>query len=707
MKIKAYIKNSFQKILWSAIIVAHLIAFGFLYWYASQTNAVAAVIIYSHQSGEIKIITPIGQSIDKSICYGDTIAIAKRPIKAIRYVDISGEEGLLDIEIISNGILAVDEKGLNIEVRDVSQKKFLSVVDFFFFGLPGMQLYLCCWVFILILLLFWLFLKYRKFRFLKLRFYRFLLKGKGGTRLKVQPIQLKKYQRIVLLIGIFVIIPIMYLHLGKYPFSQNVEEKRRALVSLEMKLNNNFMVPTVCGEPYYNKPPLFNWLILPFVDSKNVEANTRAVSVSILLLLGASLFLMLRKRRGWQHALLSSFLFLTSWYIISQFSFTLNLDGLFAFFLILMFYLNYKFASEQKYYFLFIVGYSLCGLAFLTKGVPAIVFQIISVLFALTVNRELKKVFSLAHLLGILSMVVIIGSYFFLYQFSGGNLYLYISGMWQETMLNNGYSFKMLIRHFFSFPAYNIGAFLPFGFLVPLLFIRSNFIQILKNKELLYLFLLSFMGLSVFWVSSYYLPYYSIMFIPLVGDILLFLMPKFQQDSNRVALNAVLFICIVLLLDWLIGYTIQIPIYSLAFILLYVFRKYIIDILLVISFVFIGWKAIGSINTKLIDSDKQMQTKQVCSKIVDKYPNTKFLILSEETPYNYVTVFYLTLLTGETVEFADAGLDTSALLLAGEEELNISLIVVDTIPQLHWEAGGSEKFLGASVYRPLFVVRNK
>jgi 4-amino-4-deoxy-L-arabinose transferase-like glycosyltransferase len=372
-----------------------------------------------------------------------------------------------------------------------------------------------------------------------------------------------------------------------------------------------------------------------------------------------------------------------------------------------MFYLNYKFASEKKYYLLFIVGYSLCGLAFLTKGIPAIVFQIMSVSVALIVNRELKKVFSVAHLLGIFSMMAIIGSYFLLYQCNGGSVNLYFSRFWQETMLNNGYSFKMLIRHFFSFPAYNIGAFLPFGFLVPLLFIRSNFIQILKNRELLYLFLLSFLGLSVFWVSPYYLPYYSIMFIPLVGDILLFLMPKFQQDSSRVAFNAILFICIVLLLDWLIGYTIQIPIYSLAFVLLYLFRKYIIDVLLIISLVFIVWKAIGSINTKLIDSDKQMQTKDICAKIVDKYPDTKFLIMSEETPYNYVTVFYLTWLTSEIVEFADAGFDTSALLLAGEEELNASLIVVDTIPQLHWEAGGSEKFLGASVYRPLFVVRNK
>jgi 4-amino-4-deoxy-L-arabinose transferase-like glycosyltransferase len=34
-----------------------------------------------------------------------------------------------------------------------------------------------------------------------------------------------------------------------------------SLVAFEMKMSGNFIVPTMNGEFYYNKPPLYNWFI--------------------------------------------------------------------------------------------------------------------------------------------------------------------------------------------------------------------------------------------------------------------------------------------------------------------------------------------------------------------------------------------------------------------------------------------------------------
>ena len=39
------------------------------------------------------------------------------------------------------------------------------------------------------------------------------------------------------------------------------EEPRRCLVAMEMIASGDYIVPTVMGETYLKKPPLYNWLI--------------------------------------------------------------------------------------------------------------------------------------------------------------------------------------------------------------------------------------------------------------------------------------------------------------------------------------------------------------------------------------------------------------------------------------------------------------
>ena len=39
------------------------------------------------------------------------------------------------------------------------------------------------------------------------------------------------------------------------------DEAIRSLVALEMKLSGNLITPTLHGEYYYNKPPLYNWIL--------------------------------------------------------------------------------------------------------------------------------------------------------------------------------------------------------------------------------------------------------------------------------------------------------------------------------------------------------------------------------------------------------------------------------------------------------------
>ena len=41
-----------------------------------------------------------------------------------------------------------------------------------------------------------------------------------------------------------------------------MEEPRRALIALEMLYSGDYLTPTIMGELYFAKPPLFNWIII-------------------------------------------------------------------------------------------------------------------------------------------------------------------------------------------------------------------------------------------------------------------------------------------------------------------------------------------------------------------------------------------------------------------------------------------------------------
>src|SRR5215475_12594380 len=65
------------------------------------------------------------------------------------------------------------------------------------------------------------------------------------------------------------------------------EEPRRSLVALEMMYRGDYIVPQVLGEPYRNKPPLLNWLIVLFAGNRaNGVGPVPIRLIGLLFLLG-------------------------------------------------------------------------------------------------------------------------------------------------------------------------------------------------------------------------------------------------------------------------------------------------------------------------------------------------------------------------------------------------------------------------------------
>ncbi|WP_367328714.1 ArnT family glycosyltransferase, partial [Lentimicrobium sp.] len=73
-----------------------------------------------------------------------------------------------------------------------------------------------------------------------------------------------------ILIIIILLLPLaLFTNLGLMPLIS--DEPTRAVVTLEMILSGNFITPTINGDFYYNKPPLFNWILAGFVKVAGVE----------------------------------------------------------------------------------------------------------------------------------------------------------------------------------------------------------------------------------------------------------------------------------------------------------------------------------------------------------------------------------------------------------------------------------------------------
>lgn len=256
-----------------------------------------------------------------------------------------------------------------------------------------------------------------------------------------------------LLIALLVLIPVAYfLRINSYQLI--FEEPRRALVALEMLISKDWLVPTTNGVPYYNKPPLYNWILTGFFSIfGKAEWVVRLPSILSLFLTAFIHYRISRKYIGDQAALFSALFYLTSADILFYFSLLGEIDLFYALIVYLQAIFIFHFYRQKKWHYLFISSYLLCAAGMLTKGIPSLFFQGISLLVIFIINRDFKRLFSIWHILGILILFLSAGGYFFLYnsQHDSGR---YLARLFTETFSRTGIESSLTdnFRHFFNFP---------------------------------------------------------------------------------------------------------------------------------------------------------------------------------------------------------------------------------------------------------------
>lgn len=332
----------------------------------------------------------------------------------------------------------------------------------------------------------------------------------------------EKYYSYLVILIIIILFPALFINLGLLPLI--ADEATRALVALEMEISGNIITPTTNGEYYFNKPPLYNWILLVFfkIFNSHSEWIIRLPAVLSLLLFGLLIFLTIRKRTGNRTASLSALAFITCGRILFYDSMLGLIDLSFSLLIFLNFILIYHYGSKEKFRILFLLSYLIAGITFLMKGIPAIVFQGLTLVTAMIYFKKWKKLLSMAHLSGIGVFLLITGSYYYLLlDQNPETLYfeILISESTKRTFIRHGLWRTFL--HLFTYPAEQLYHLLPWSVLFIYTIRKSFYNEIRKNHFLSYLALIFLVNIPVYWISVDSYPRYIFMLYPVLFILLI------------------------------------------------------------------------------------------------------------------------------------------------------------------------------------------
>jgi len=185
------------------------------------------------------------------------------------------------------------------------------------------------------------------------------------------------------------------------------EESLRTAIAYEMFKNSSYAQPYLLGEPYYRKPPLFNWLIVLYSWFLGwSEITGRAVSLTFLVL--CSLLLVTFTQylfRDLKLSLLSVLIFITLGNVLFFYGYLAEIDITFTFFVFSLMVCAYMWSQKDSIFWVLATGF-LTGLGALTKGLPSYAFYGLTLLALSLYKKDFSLVFSkkamLSHLVSLL-----------------------------------------------------------------------------------------------------------------------------------------------------------------------------------------------------------------------------------------------------------------------------------------------------------------
>jgi len=344
-------------------------------------------------------------------------------------------------------------------------------------------------------------------------------------------------------------------HLGFMPLDIESDEARRALVSGEMMISGNYITPTINGELYLNKPPLYNYIVAGYF---NLFGNYSMIAFRLqcivaVFLTGLLIYFFTKKYTNHIIGFFTALAYMTNGRLLIYESLYGMIDTTFAMVVYANFMLVFYFGEKGKYKSLFIFSYIACAVAFFLKGLPALVFQAITVTTWFGLKKNPRGLFTKDHLYGIAAFLLLTLPYYLLFfSYNDVSLSTVFYTLYNESEKRTfiGYDLPTFLNHLAVFPFEVLYHFLPWTIFLLALF-RKNACDIIKQNAFIQFIVWIFLtNIVVYWLSPDVYPKYLFMFVPLLyGTAFYFYFNHTAENSWQKKVIDIIFIsaCIIML----------------------------------------------------------------------------------------------------------------------------------------------------------------
>ena len=247
------------------------------------------------------------------------------------------------------------------------------------------------------------------------------------------------------------------------------EEGRRILPAVRMLETGNYVVPQVGGTPYFRKPPLVNWLVAASFKAFGVrnEWTARLPSALCVLAVAIAFITVAPASLGARGSTIAALIWLTNFGMIEK-GRLIEIEALYvSLFAIAFICWISGWEQRRSPWFTWILPWIFLGLAWLAKGRTHLFFFYAIVLAVLWRSRELRKIWNIPHLIGLIIMMSIFGAWAIPFAKIAGAAH--VTHVWSRQfsgrLAGEGLNFQSWAL---NIPR-SLGYFLPWLFFVPLL----------------------------------------------------------------------------------------------------------------------------------------------------------------------------------------------------------------------------------------------
>lgn len=252
------------------------------------------------------------------------------------------------------------------------------------------------------------------------------------------------------------------------------EEGRRILPAITMLETGDYLVPHVGSEPYLRKPPLVNWLVAASFKLTGVrnEWTARLPSVLCVLAVAVAFITVARAVLGPNGSLMAALIWLANFGMIEK-GRLIEIEALYVSLsgLATIFWLSWR-RERRSAWLTWTVPWIFLGLGLLAKGPLHLLFFYSVIAAILFREGEFRKLFSFAHLTGVLIMVAIFAAWAIPYWQVMGEADVAKNWSVQITGRFTGDDFK-LASWLLNIPR-GLAYFLPWTLLLPLVWKGRN-----------------------------------------------------------------------------------------------------------------------------------------------------------------------------------------------------------------------------------------